>query len=33
MYSLENAIWIKNVKKDKGEGWAYDGINCGETFR
>jgi hypothetical protein len=32
MYTSENIIWIKNVKRNHGEGWAYDNVNCGETF-
>ena len=32
MYSSENIIWIKNVKRNQGDGWAYDDKNCGETF-
>jgi hypothetical protein len=32
MYSSENLIWIKNVKRNQGDGWAYDDKNCGETF-
>ncbi|MDP3443165.1 MAG: HNH endonuclease [Ignavibacteria bacterium] len=32
MHSSENIIWIKNVKRNKGDGWAYDDVNCGSTF-
>ena len=32
MYSNENIIWIKNVKRNKGEGWAYDEVICGSNF-
>lgn len=32
MYSSENIIWIKNVKRNQGEGWAYDDVNCGKNF-
>jgi hypothetical protein len=32
MYSSENIIWIKNVKRNQGEGWAYGEVNCGKTF-
>lgn len=32
MYSSENIIWIKNVKRNQGDGWAYDDVNCGSTF-
>src|SRR5690606_14107652 len=32
MYSSENIIWIKNVKRNQGDGWAYDDKNCGETY-
>jgi len=32
MYSSENLIWIKNVKRNHGDGWAYDDKNCGNTF-
>lgn len=32
MYSAENIIWIKNVKRNGGEGWAYDDINCKKSF-
>lgn len=32
MYSSENLIWIKNVKRNHGEGWAYDDVSCEESF-
>lgn len=32
MYNSENIIWVKNVKPSNQNGWAYDNINCGETF-
>lgn len=32
MYSSENIIWIKNVKRDQGNGWAYDNVSCDKTF-
>jgi len=32
MYSSENLIWIKNVKRNHGDGWAYDDKKCGKTF-
>lgn len=32
MYSSEDILWIKNVKRNKGDGWAYDDVNCGRTF-
>lgn len=32
MYSSENIIWIKNVKRNQGDGWAYDDVSCGSTF-
>lgn len=32
MYSSENIIWIKNVKRDQGDSWAYDQVTCEGTF-
>ena len=32
MYSSENIIWIKNVKRNQGDSWAYDDVKCGSTF-
>lgn len=32
MYSSENIIWIKNVKRDDGNLWAYDNVNCNKPF-
>lgn len=32
MYSSEDIIWIKNVRRNNGEEWAYDYVNCGSTF-
>lgn len=32
MYSSENIIWIKNVKRNQGDGWAYEEMSCGTTF-
>lgn len=35
MYSSENIIWIKNIKKKDGDNWAYnnpDDVKCGSTF-
>ncbi len=32
MYSSENIIWIKNIKRNNGESWAYDNVNCDNTF-
>lgn len=32
MYSSKNIIWIKNVKRDQGDRWAYDDVNCEKTF-
>lgn len=31
MYGPENIIWIKNVLRDGGDGWAYDNKACGEV--
>lgn len=36
MYSSENIIWIKNIKKKDGDNWAYnnpDDVKCGANFR
>ena len=32
MYSSENIIWIKNVKHNKGIGWAYEDATCDKPF-
>ena len=32
MYGSENLIWLKNVKRKDGVGWAYEYKKCGETF-
>lgn len=32
MYTSDDIIWIKNVKRNHGEGWAYDDVDCGATF-
>ena len=32
MYSSENLIWIKNVKRNHGEDFAYDDVGCEKTF-
>jgi hypothetical protein len=32
MYSPEHIIWIKNIKRDKGNGWAYEDVSCSEPF-
>lgn len=32
MYSSENILWIKNVKRNQGAGWAYDDVSCEKTF-
>lgn len=32
MYSSENLIWIKNVKRNQGDGWAYEDKICGKNF-
>jgi len=32
MYSPEKIKWIKNIKKNKGDGWAYADVKCGSTF-
>lgn len=31
-YSSEDIIWIKNINRLNGEGWAYDDVTCNETF-
>lgn len=31
-YSYTDIIWIKNVKRDKGKGWAYSDIDNIESF-
>ncbi len=31
-YSSDDIMWIKNVKRLNGEGWAYDDVTCNETF-
>ncbi len=33
MYSSENLIWIKNVKRNQGDGWAYENVSCDNTFK
>lgn len=30
--SPSDIIWIKNVKRNKGEGWAYEEVSCKDTF-
>jgi len=32
MYNSENILWIKNVKRNGGQGWAYEDVTCAETF-
>lgn len=32
MYSSEDIIWIKNIKRNGGYNWAYDDVKCGKTF-
>jgi hypothetical protein len=32
MYSSENIIWIKNVKRNDGQGWAYENVTCDKPF-
>ena len=32
MYSAENILWIKNIKRHDGDYWAYDNIECGKSF-
>ena len=32
MYSSKNIIWIKNVKRDGGNSWAYDDVNHNDPF-
>ena len=32
MYSSENILWIKNVKRNQGDSWAYENVNCDEIF-
>ncbi len=32
MYKPENIIWLKNVKKDRGNSWAYNNVHSGSTF-
>ena len=31
-YSYTDIVWIKNVKRDKGKGWAYSDIDNMESF-
>ena len=31
-FDSENLIWVKNVKRDNGEGWAYLNLPEGESF-
>ncbi|HEV7332377.1 MAG TPA: HNH endonuclease [Flavisolibacter sp.] len=31
-FAPSDIVWIKNVLRNKGEGWAYDNISCKETF-
>ncbi len=31
-YSSSDILWIKNVKRNQGEGWAYDDVTCGNSF-
>lgn len=32
MYSSEDILWIKNIKRNRGEGWAYEDKSCTEPF-
>ncbi len=32
MYSADKIRWIKNVKRDQGNNWAYDKEQCGKSF-
>ncbi|MBX2968283.1 MAG: HNH endonuclease [Cyclobacteriaceae bacterium] len=32
MYSSDDIVWIKNVKRNKGDGWAYADKKCGTNF-
>ena len=32
MYSSTQLLWVKNVKRDKGTGWAYDEFRVGDIF-
>lgn len=32
MYTSQNIIWIKNVKRNQGNGWAYEDIPLGSNF-
>ena len=31
-FSSADLLWIKNVKRNGGDGWAYDDVNCSEPF-
>ena len=32
MYSSEDIILIKNIKRNSGYSWAYDDVKCGQIF-
>lgn len=32
MYNSEKLIWVKNVKRNQGDRWAYEDIELGKTF-
>lgn len=31
-FAPSNIRWLKNVKRDKGEGWAYNDVSCDKPF-
>jgi Zn finger protein HypA/HybF involved in hydrogenase expression len=32
MYESSQLRWVKNVKRNRGTGWAYTGFNVGDSF-
>lgn len=31
-FSPSDIFWVKNVKRNQGESWAYDEVSCKDTF-
>jgi HNH endonuclease len=32
MYNSEAIVWIKNIKRNDGQSWAYENVTCTEPF-
>ncbi|WP_421752757.1 HNH endonuclease [Croceimicrobium sp.] len=32
MYNAKNIVWIKNVKRNQGNDWAYEEVDCKKPF-